>query len=55
MASACRLTAMVRQLAIAGIRERHPDATEAQVRIELARRLYGDAVAERLSPRLRDG
>jgi hypothetical protein len=39
---------MTRQLALAGIRERHPGASEEEVRVRLIVRLYGRAVAERL-------
>ena len=42
------LTSAVRKLAVAGIRERHPDASEQEVRVRLAVRLYGRAVGERL-------
>lgn len=45
---AARLTASVRRLAEAGIRSRHPEALEAEVRIRLAVRLYGRAEARRL-------
>ena len=41
------LTTSVRQLAEAGIRARHPEATDEEVRCRLAVRLYGRAVAER--------
>ena len=54
-ASTRRLTAMVRQLALAGLREARPSATDGELRIELARRLYGNGVAERLRLRLTDG
>jgi hypothetical protein len=39
---------MTRQLALAGIRERNPDASEEEVRARLIVRLYGRAVAQRL-------
>jgi hypothetical protein len=42
------LTRMVRALAVAGIRARHPAAAEDEIRVRLAVRLYGRAVAERL-------
>jgi len=48
LAQAMALTKMVRELAVAGIRTRHPDADEAEVRVRLAARLYGRAVALRL-------
>ena len=47
-AQAMSLSAMVRELAIAGIRQRHPDAAEEEVRVRLTVRLYGRAAAERL-------
>jgi hypothetical protein len=48
LAQAMALTAMVRQLACAGIRRRHPDADENEVRVRLTVRLYGRDVAARL-------
>ncbi|HEY2028349.1 MAG TPA: hypothetical protein VGH20_03980 [Myxococcales bacterium] len=45
---AARLSTAVHRLAEAGIRERHPAATEAEMRIRLAVRLYGRAAAGRL-------
>jgi hypothetical protein len=45
---AAALTRAVRRLAEAGIRQRHPGATESEVRVRLATRLYGREVAERL-------
>lgn len=45
---AARLSTAVRRLAEAGIRERHPRATDAEIRIRLAVRLYGRAAAGRL-------
>ena len=45
---AARLTASVRRLAQAGIRARHPQASEAEVRVRLVVRLYGRAEAQRL-------
>lgn len=39
---------MVRQLAIAGIRDANPHASERDVQRELARRLYGADVANHL-------
>jgi two-component sensor histidine kinase len=54
-ASARRLTTMVRELALAGIRHASPGSSEGEVRVELARRLYGEAVARRLGPRLLHG
>ncbi len=46
--AAMRLSEAVRELAIAGIRERHPQADEREVRIRLAVRMYGRAQARRL-------
>lgn len=43
-----RLCRGVRELAEAGIRHQHPTLTDPEVRRELAVRLYGEAVAERL-------
>ena len=47
-AQAMSLSSMVRELAAAGIRQRHPDASEDEVRVRLTARLYGRAVAQRL-------
>lgn len=46
--AAMRLSRAVRALAEAGIRERHPGADDAEVRVRLTVRLYGRAAAERL-------
>lgn len=46
--TAMKLSRAVRELAIAGIRQRHPDADEHEVRVRLVVRLYGRAAAERL-------
>lgn len=48
LAQAVALTRATRQLAVAGIRQRHPLASEDEVRVRLVVRLYGRAVAERL-------
>jgi DNA-binding MarR family transcriptional regulator len=45
---AAALTRAVRQLAEAGIRQRHPGASDAEVRVRLTVRLYGREVAARL-------
>jgi hypothetical protein len=45
---AARLTAAVRRLTEAGIRERHPNAAAGEVRVRLAVRLYGRAAGLRL-------
>jgi hypothetical protein len=52
LAQAVALTKLVRDLAIAGIKARHPDADEAEVRVRLAVRLYGRAAAERMFGRV---
>ena len=52
LAQAVALTKMVRDLAIAGIKARHPDADDAEVRVRLAVRLYGRAAAERMFGRV---
>ena len=38
----------MRELAIAGIREMHPEVSEEELRVRLTVRLYGRAVAVRL-------
>jgi hypothetical protein len=48
MQAMVRLSRAVRELALAGIRERHPTATSAELQVRLTVRLYGRAVAERL-------
>jgi hypothetical protein len=48
LARASALTRMVRQLAVAGIKQRHPDASGREVRVRLAVRLYGREAAGRL-------
>jgi hypothetical protein len=45
---AAALTRAVRQLAEAGIRQRHPGASDLEVRVRLTARLYGRQAAERL-------
>jgi hypothetical protein len=45
---AMSLSRAVRELAVAGIRAAHPDASERRVAAMLAERLYGKAVAIRL-------
>jgi hypothetical protein len=39
---------MVRELAVEGIRGRHPAAEPAELRVRLAVRLYGREAAERM-------
>lgn len=46
--AAMRLSRAVRALAESGIRQRHPLATDAQVKVRLTVRLYGRDVAVRL-------
>jgi hypothetical protein len=48
LAQAMALTRMTRELAIAGIRARHPRASEQEIRTRLAVRLYGRSVGDRL-------
>ncbi|MFN0061185.1 MAG: hypothetical protein ACKVPX_01520 [Myxococcaceae bacterium] len=45
---AALLSQTVRELAIVGIRQRHPRASEEEVKARLVVRLYGVAVARRL-------
>jgi len=45
---AAQLTQGVRALAEAGLRNRHPAASDGEIRCRLAALLYGRAVAERL-------
>jgi hypothetical protein len=45
-----RLCAMTRQAAEAGIRARHPEYDDAQVRLALARLVYGDDLVRRAWP-----
>jgi hypothetical protein len=46
--AAMRLSQAVRELALAGIRSRHPEAGEHELRIRLTARLYGRDCARRL-------
>jgi hypothetical protein len=46
--AAMGLSRTVRELAMAGIRARHPGAGEDEVKVRLAVRLYGRATAARL-------
>src|SRR5262245_23400154 len=46
--AAMRLSAAVRELALASIRQRHPQADAEELRVRLTVRLYGRACAERL-------
>lgn len=42
------LIAAVREMAVAGIRARHPDASAEEISVRMAVRLYGRDVAQRL-------
>ena len=42
------LSKAVRELAVAGLRARHPEATPEEIRVRLTVRLYGRDVARRL-------
>lgn len=46
--AAMRLSQAVRELALAGIRARHPTADDHELRVRLAVRLYGRSAACRL-------
>jgi len=46
------LSKAVRELAVAGLRTRHPDATPEEIRVRLTVRLYGPVVARRLFGRV---
>lgn len=46
--AAMRLSRAVRELALAGIRQRHPAADAQELRVRLTVRLYGRACAQRL-------
>ena len=48
LVQAMALSRMVRELTIAGIKRRSPEATESEVRARLAVRLYGRAAAQRV-------
>jgi hypothetical protein len=48
LAIAMSLTRATRELSLAGLRARHPAASEEELRVRLAVRLYGRAVAERI-------
>jgi hypothetical protein len=45
---AMALTRTVRELAVVGIKQRHPAASSHEIRVRLAVRLYGIAAAERI-------
>ncbi|HEY7373936.1 MAG TPA: hypothetical protein VIF57_17380 [Polyangia bacterium] len=46
------LSKAVRELAVAGLRTRHPDATPEEIRVCLTVRLYGRGLAQRLFGRV---
>jgi hypothetical protein len=46
--AAMRLSMGVRELAMAGLRMRHPEASEHELKVRLTVRLYGRAAALRL-------
>jgi hypothetical protein len=48
LAQAMALSKMTRELALAGLRSRHPDASPAELRVRLVVRLYGRDAAMRL-------
>lgn len=50
LAIAFRLNALVRQAAAAGIRRRHPDYDDEQVRVALIRLLLGDELVRCVFP-----
>jgi len=52
LAQAMRLSRSVRELALAGIAMRHPGASEKEMRVRLAVRLYGRDLAQRVFGRL---
>jgi hypothetical protein len=45
---AAQLSQSVRRMAIAGLKQRHPTADEAELKVRLTVRLYGRALAERV-------
>jgi hypothetical protein len=42
------LSRLIRQLALSGIRLRHPSASDEELKVRLAVRLYGREIAKRL-------
>jgi hypothetical protein len=48
---AIELSALVRKLTLADVRRQNPGATERELAIALARRVYGDELADRLATR----
>jgi hypothetical protein len=51
LAMCARLTRATRTMALAGLREQHPDATDAELARLLAVRIYGDAAPRGLLAR----
>lgn len=51
LAMCARLTRASRTMAMAGLREQHPDATEAELARLLTVRIYGDATPRSLRAR----
>ena len=49
---AATLSGAVRKLVVAGLRLRHPDASEEELRVRLTVRLYGRALAARVFHRI---
>lgn len=47
LAQSARLTLAVRELAMAGLRLRHPGASDEELRVRLVVRLYGREAAKR--------
>jgi hypothetical protein len=44
-----RMNAMVRDLSLSGLRQRHPDDDAVQLKVRLAELLYGSAIASNLA------
>ena len=51
LAMCARLTRAMRTMAMAGLREQHPHATDAELTRRLATRIYGDGAPLGLRPR----
>lgn len=47
-----QMNAAVRSLTMNGLRERHPGESELQLKVRLAELLYGQEIAERITPHL---
>jgi hypothetical protein len=52
LAAVFRLNQLVREMAVAGIRQRHPDYDDAQVRCALRRLVLGDELTAKAWPNL---